>query len=322
MEFFGDLLLSAVVSIAVALLIVVIFAIGDLEHRADDKRAAVVDDLGVDEKLKQSGRESEGEDEIIGEIAGDLFSSCVGDAEVLEFNPAIEIEGLNCGRAGEVDQGEKNFEVAEGNQMKLEEEKEEEKKKGLMIGVEDEWEGIERSEVVKRFGVACKYSGSADGGMALSKLGGDVRMRLYGLRKVAIEGPCYQPQPMALKISARAKWQAWQKLGNMNPEVAMEQYINLLSESIPEWMEQITRGAANKQDSSDSSGPWQSKTEKLDVASPLHGKLSSGTDRNPEDCVREYEATVGTEYFGHGLPKTVLFNLLSPSPVRFLNLLW
>lgn len=90
--------------------------------------------------------------------------------------------------------------------MKLEEEEEGEKKKGLMIGVEDDWEGIERSEVVKRFGVACKYSGSADGGMTLSKLGGDVRLRLYGLRKVAIEGPCYQPQPMALKMSARAKW--------------------------------------------------------------------------------------------------------------------
>ncbi|KAH7669009.1 FERM/acyl-CoA-binding protein [Dioscorea alata] len=279
MEFLGDLLLSVVVSIAVALLIVVIFAIGDLEHRADGKRVAVVDDLGVDEKLKRSGRESEGEDEIVGGISVDLFSSCVGDAEVLEFNPEMEIEGLNCARAGEVDLEEKNFEVVEGGKMKLEEEEEGEKKKGLMIGVEDDWEGIERSEVVKRFGVACKYSGSADGGMALSKLGGDVRLRLYGLRKVAIEGPCYQPQPMALKVSARAKWQAWQKLGNMNPEVAMEQYINLLSESIPGWMEQLTSGTANKQDSSDSSGPWQSITEKLDVASPLHGKLTSGTDR-------------------------------------------
>lgn len=28
---------------------------------------------------------------------------------------------------------------------------------------------------------------------------------------------------------------AWQSLGNMNPEVAMEQYVTLLSGSIPEW---------------------------------------------------------------------------------------
>lgn len=29
---------------------------------------------------------------------------------------------------------------------------------------------------------------------------------------------------------------AWQQLGNMNPEVAMEQYIKLLSDTIPEWI--------------------------------------------------------------------------------------
>jgi len=29
---------------------------------------------------------------------------------------------------------------------------------------------------------------------------------------------------------------AWQKLGSMNPEVAMEQYISLLSNKFPEWM--------------------------------------------------------------------------------------
>ncbi|KAK9097214.1 hypothetical protein Sjap_022711 [Stephania japonica] len=36
-------------------------------------------------------------------------------------------------------------------------------------------------------------------------------------------------------VAARAKWNAWQKLGNMSPEVAMEQYISILSEGIPEW---------------------------------------------------------------------------------------
>lgn len=29
---------------------------------------------------------------------------------------------------------------------------------------------------------------------------------------------------------------AWQRLGNMNPEVAMEQYVCLLTENIPGWM--------------------------------------------------------------------------------------
>lgn len=30
---------------------------------------------------------------------------------------------------------------------------------------------------------------------------------------------------------------AWQRLGNMNPEMAMEQYITILSDNIPGWME-------------------------------------------------------------------------------------
>ena len=32
---------------------------------------------------------------------------------------------------------------------------------------------------------------------------------------------------------------AWQKLGNMNPDVAMELYIALLSEKVPGWSQGI-----------------------------------------------------------------------------------
>lgn len=31
---------------------------------------------------------------------------------------------------------------------------------------------------------------------------------------------------------------AWQKLGNMSPEEAMEQYVTLLSDRVPGWMEE------------------------------------------------------------------------------------
>lgn len=31
---------------------------------------------------------------------------------------------------------------------------------------------------------------------------------------------------------------AWQKLGNMNPEAAMEEYMTLLSKNVPDWFEQ------------------------------------------------------------------------------------
>ncbi|KAL6867457.1 hypothetical protein ACP4OV_015481 [Aristida adscensionis] len=100
-----------------------------------------------------------------------------------------------------------------------------------------EWEGIERSEVEKRFGVAAAFAASEAGVTALSKLDSDVQMQLQGLLKVAIDGPCYDAtQPLTLRPSSRAKWVAWQKLGNMHPEVAMEKYMNLLTQTIPGWM--------------------------------------------------------------------------------------
>ncbi|XVE92422.1 hypothetical protein REPUB_Repub01dG0095700 [Reevesia pubescens] len=35
---------------------------------------------------------------------------------------------------------------------------------------------------------------------------------------------------------------AWQRLGNMNPEAAMEQYVALLSDKVPGWMEANSNG--------------------------------------------------------------------------------
>ncbi|KAK3017808.1 hypothetical protein RJ639_003665, partial [Escallonia herrerae] len=100
----------------------------------------------------------------------------------------------------------------------------------------DDWEGIERTDLEKYFGAAVVFMGSKSNEDRVLSIGSDVKMQFYGLHKVATEGPCREPLPMALKISARAKWFAWKQLGNMSPEAAMEQYINLLSRSIPEWM--------------------------------------------------------------------------------------
>lgn len=72
---------------------------------------------------------------------------------------------------------------------------------------EDDWEGIERSDLENEFAAAVKFveSGAKDDDRLLT-VGNDVQMELYGLHKVATEGPCYESQPMALKLTARAKW--------------------------------------------------------------------------------------------------------------------
>ncbi|XP_052204689.1 acyl-CoA-binding domain-containing protein 3-like [Diospyros lotus] len=103
-------------------------------------------------------------------------------------------------------------------------------------GLFDDWEGVERTELEKRFGQAVVFVGSESNADCVSRLDSDVADQLFGLHKVAIEGPCRVPQPMALMLSARAKWNAWKQLGDISREDAMEQYVTLLSRSIPGWM--------------------------------------------------------------------------------------
>lgn len=79
----------------------------------------------------------------------------------------------------------------------------EEKKVEIDVDGEDDWEGIERSELEKVFAEAAKFVESKDKD---ERLGSDVQMELYGLHKVATEGPCHEQPPMALMFSARAKW--------------------------------------------------------------------------------------------------------------------
>ncbi|WCJ35529.1 acyl-CoA-binding domain 3 [Euphorbia peplus] len=98
---------------------------------------------------------------------------------------------------------------------------------------DDDWEGIERSELENIFAEASKFMEDEDLGSA----GSDVGMELYALHKIATEGPCREQPPMPLKVAARAKWNAWQRLGNMTPEVAMEQYVAIVSDKVPHWNE-------------------------------------------------------------------------------------
>ncbi|XP_024182630.1 uncharacterized protein LOC112187898 isoform X2 [Rosa chinensis] len=112
---------------------------------------------------------------------------------------------------------------------------------------DNDWEAIERTELERLFGAAVVFVGSKSNADRVSSLGSDVKMRLDGLHKIATRGPCLERQPMAFKVSARAKWNAWQQLGNMSAEVAMEQYITLLSESVPGWMQDVHGDFANPQ---------------------------------------------------------------------------
>lgn len=60
-------------------------------------------------------------------------------------------------------------------------------------------------------------------------------LRLYGLYKQATEGACSSSKPSLFDQRGRAKWAAWQALGDMPPDAAGRAYVALLDEAQPGW---------------------------------------------------------------------------------------
>ncbi|XP_031382929.1 acyl-CoA-binding domain-containing protein 1-like isoform X2 [Punica granatum] len=110
-----------------------------------------------------------------------------------------------------------------------------------VVGTEDggdsdsDWEGVESTELDEVFSAATAFVAAAAADRLSQKVSNDVQLQLYALYKIATEGPCSTPQPSALKLTARAKWQAWNKLGAMPPEDAMQKYIDIVTELYPTW---------------------------------------------------------------------------------------
>ncbi|CAI8598529.1 unnamed protein product [Vicia faba] len=116
---------------------------------------------------------------------------------------------------------------------------------------DDDWEGVESTELDEAFSAATAFVAAAAADRLSQKVSNDIQLQLYGLYKIATEGPCSTPQPSPLKMTARSKWQAWQKLGAMPPEDAMQKYIDIVSELYPTWLD----GAPLRSKTGDSGGP-------------------------------------------------------------------
>lgn len=71
---------------------------------------------------------------------------------------------------------------------------------------DDDWEGVESTELDEAFSAATAFVAAAAAGRASQKVSNEAQLQLYGLYKIATEGPCSAPQPSALRMTARAKW--------------------------------------------------------------------------------------------------------------------
>ncbi|KAK2534130.1 Eci2 [Columba guinea] len=59
--------------------------------------------------------------------------------------------------------------------------------------------------------------------------GNETKLKLYALFKQATEGPCNSPKPGMLDFVKKAKWDAWNSLGNLSQDDAREKYTELVS---------------------------------------------------------------------------------------------
>ncbi|XP_009395302.2 acyl-CoA-binding domain-containing protein 1 [Musa acuminata AAA Group] len=110
-----------------------------------------------------------------------------------------------------------------------------EKEEEGLLEDDSDWEGIESTELDEAFTAATAFVAATAADKNSTKVSSDVQLQLYGLYKIATEGPCTIPQPSALKMTARAKWNAWQKLGSMPQEEAMQKYLMIVNELYPSW---------------------------------------------------------------------------------------
>ncbi|AAZ12738.1 Acyl CoA binding protein, putative [Trypanosoma equiperdum] len=56
------------------------------------------------------------------------------------------------------------------------------------------------------------------------------KLQFYALFKQATEGPVTDPQPWAVQLEKRSKWDARKAISDMSKEDAMKKYVELLVE--------------------------------------------------------------------------------------------
>jgi acyl-CoA-binding protein len=56
----------------------------------------------------------------------------------------------------------------------------------------------------------------------------ELMLRFYSYFKQATEGPCMAPRPAFWEVVKKMKWEAWNRLGNMSQEEAMNNYVEEL----------------------------------------------------------------------------------------------
>ncbi|KAB2076201.1 hypothetical protein ES319_A06G025600v1 [Gossypium barbadense] len=215
-----------------------------VKESGDDNKVVVLESVDDDDDDDQGFKSETKVDELEGGDSEEVIERSKLESFVQETDKKIGGFEAEVERIGQEIEAENKTKFqpqeirTEESQMKVLGEEEKEVKLENYEDEDDDWEGIEKSELEEVFGSASKFI-EQEGDLGI---GNDVQMELYGLHKVATEGPCHEPQPLAFMVASRSKWNAWQKLGNMSPEAAMEQYVALVSDKVPGWTKDTSDG--------------------------------------------------------------------------------
>lgn len=180
---------------------------------------------------------------------------------------------------------------------------EEEKKESVVADKDedDDWEGVEYTELDEIFSAATAFVAASAADRLSAKVSNENQLKLYGFYKIATEGPCKAPQPSTFNVSARAKWNAWQRLGSMSPEEAMQMYIELVCELFPSW---AAGSASTRKDGDRDATNSASKGMMGPVFSSFVYEEDSHNEATLEaihDCAREGEIDNLRKYIGNGV---------------------
>ncbi|CAG8767115.1 38708_t:CDS:2, partial [Gigaspora margarita] len=83
------------------------------------------------------------------------------------------------------------------------------------------------------------------------KLSDEIKLKLYGTYKVATVGICNIPKPSLLDFRNRAKWDAWNELGDISKEEAKQRYIDILEQANIGWSRDHVDDDENSSDADD-----------------------------------------------------------------------
>eukprot|EP00245_Coleochaete_scutata_P016785 TRINITY_DN7983_c0_g1_i2.p1 TRINITY_DN7983_c0_g1~~TRINITY_DN7983_c0_g1_i2.p1 ORF type:complete len:486 (-),score=121.76 TRINITY_DN7983_c0_g1_i2:1102-2559(-) len=204
---------------------------GHVSRKPTDKAEAVVDASSSEETPQTSI-----EDDLVSERGGTCSVSARSPDEHQKqetvFERGLELatdtethtdeSNTSINKTGKAQVGDNNAVVVKKSQKVIDEEDEE------------DWEGIEAGELEEEFDLAATFIASSSMGPGI-QASQEVQLLLYALYKQATVGSCIISQPSVFNIGAKAKWDAWKKLGKMEQEEAMARYIGTVSQMYPNW---------------------------------------------------------------------------------------